>query len=526
MPPASRRGRGIAACNAVERQNRTASPLLSLPEALFDRLLEGLSSQRDRAALARSCRALHASVYYADARVIVARRPDFIRRLGGDPAVLEKERWAWAKSAAARCRGRLTLLGFDFQDLRGWTRSERLRGVARAFHPGLRELALPEVFQWANSESEGCIKRLRIVSGSAARRAAAGLPPAFVTVGKVWQPDVSWATPGPAGEAPVIAATYAFSGLLMRDSAYCTAALASLPRGCSVELDGGRDGFGGALPGLTGAEAALAAEALVGRGVEKLTLQFSEAGPPLMSAAVAAGTAVLKLNHVSLDVAAAEALAGAVADAAAAGTLKHLQLYNMGGISHHLAALGARLQQQHPLESLSLSEDRNQGTAWTQPEFLAFHPCLSALLDRVAVMNMHQPMAGTIVVRSAVLRSLSLSFVVDDGDNTHNLGLVFEHAPALAFFRAKNCWPATAELLLSKLASDPNLPAMRVVEMGISEEGTDHDPLSTPLEPVAEGLRRALAETLSPAAAAQWRVVVAREAEGGEHGVVRAERRY
>ena len=228
---------------AAEEANKTSCRLLTLPDGLLEsEILRRVPEARDRAALARCCRALRrAASWYEDARVVV--------RYGGDPAVSLEQRWRWACHAAARTCGRLTLAGCGKEDI------ERLRDIAAAqaagFHPAVlrnppapRELALPDfdVRETADHaarerqrrEAPAEIDRLRSAPGLPRREAlkdapteidrrlrsalrlprpvsagpGATLPAAFkkVCVGYVSNPEVYWLTWQP----PVLAANYFF----------------------------------------------------------------------------------------------------------------------------------------------------------------------------------------------------------------------------------------------------------------------------------------------------------------------------
>ena len=180
-----------AAASAAEEANKIDCPLAALSDSLLDaQILRHLPEARDRAALARCCRALRRAVsWYEDARVVVASGSWSAQLYGIDPAVSSEQRWRWAGHAAARTRGLLTLVGFsgpggDIQRLRGIA-------VAGCFHPRLRELATPGF-----CVGEGDVRRLRSAAGAA-------LPAAShrkVHVFSILNPDAAWMTTGPGDE--------------------------------------------------------------------------------------------------------------------------------------------------------------------------------------------------------------------------------------------------------------------------------------------------------------------------------------
>ena len=76
--------------------------------------------------------------------------------------------------------------------------------------------------------------------------------------------------------------------------------------------------------------------------------------------------------------------------------------------------------------------------------------------------------------------------------------------------RLEQIYPSEAAPLLVALASDPNLPALRAVQLTVSREGDRISPRPGLLAPVADGLRRALEQRAGGAAAGaavgEWRV--------------------
>ena len=86
-------------------------------------------------------------------------------------------------------------------------------------------------------------------------------------------------------------------------------------------------------------------------------------------------------------------------------------------------------------------------------------------------------------------------------------------APALESVRLEWVFPSKAAPLLAALASDPNLPALQMVELTMSQEDNRNSPHPGPLAPLADGLRRALEQRAGGAAAgaavSEWRVEVA-----------------
>ena len=264
MPPTTRlaaraaalSAAAAAAASAAEEANRTDCPLLALADGLLEsEILRHLPEARDRAALARCCRALRrAASWYEDARVVVAAGRN-AAQYGGDPAVSLEQRWRWAGHAAARTRGRLTLAGCKKEDIK------RLWGIAACagFHPRLRELALP------NFEAvEEDVSRLR-----SAVSAGTCSPAAFekVSVYQICNPDAAWVTRGPAGAPPVLSAEYMFIQVEELEDDFpgrAAAAAALLPCGCDVTILGGNQNEAD-LPA-----AVEVTEALAGRQIRRL----------------------------------------------------------------------------------------------------------------------------------------------------------------------------------------------------------------------------------------------------------------
>ena len=168
---------------------------------------------------------------------------------------------------------------------------------------------------------------------------------------------------------------------------------------------------------------------------------------------------------------------------------------------------------------------------------MEIYPALSALLDRVTDLALlpWNLRGGTLIVRSEALRSLTISYpAIAESAGKAELPVRIERAPALERVRAESVWPSEAADLLAHLASDPNLPSTRAVEMLISgERSARWYPHPGSLGPVAERVRLALEAAVGAEVAARWRVEVVREAAPNgrnEHaprplGIIRAERR-
>ena len=136
---------------------------------------------------------------------------------GGGPTVVpaDPERWAWARSAASRCTGRLTLDGLG-DSVEGW--AEGLRSVVAAFNPLLRELELPEFdFNWsrqwpapARSGKSAAELLLEILAG-----APPPVKEVAVQVRSIHDPEPAWVAPGAAAAGrptvEVVASSYSFS---------------------------------------------------------------------------------------------------------------------------------------------------------------------------------------------------------------------------------------------------------------------------------------------------------------------------
>ena len=374
------------------------------------------------------------------------------------------------------------------------------------------------------SSREGDVDRLR----SALVSAGAPLPAAFekVTIHYIADPDAAWSTRGPAGEPPVMAVWYKFKAEFLRDvgPVKAAAAAALLPRGCSVKIDGCamiRTQGSVRIETVPGAvlPAAAVAEALAGRQIKRLTFEdFSNVGPRLASAIGAAGAEHLELSMGLTDEGSA-ALAQAVASSVAGGSLRRLG-FSVSNIAQRLTDLGAALQKIRAGPSLELElEEFNKADA------AAVYAALAAMLDRVSHLRLetiHAEYTGAagarLVVRSPTLRRLELRF--KDGDWPLELeGMPFQldAAPALESVRLERVFPCEAALLLAALASDPDLPALRSVEMTLSEAGYErYWDNGGPLAPIADQLRAL--EELAPAAAGGagaaeggWQVDVERE---------------
>ena len=417
MPPATRRGRiaAAAAASAAAEHNRTACPLLAkLPDALLDRLLGKVAEARDRAALARTCRALHAAIEYEEAGAVVA----------ADADEYNPDRWSGGGGRGPATRPRSAADGSRWRDsLHITTRSpnlvplqdgqlQRLRDIAAAFHPGLRELALPHLGLLPTE-----VPRLRQALAGAAIHD--GRPTRFkkVTVGELHDPDASWAAPGPAGEPVIFAAEYQFffdhfssEAVLMQAACY-PAAAACLPKGCAVQVwgDAGDEE-------IVLMAAAAMAEAMAGRGVEMLQLCcFWGVDARLGRAAGAAGAAELSFFDVSLTAEGSYALAGALP--AEECVTRRLKCWSGGNVARLLLpALGTRLQR--PLDLLKIDEP------FSVDDAPAVYLAIAALLPRVAALELEWRHPGTLAVRSTLLRRLSLEYGGEEGE----LELRFEEA--------------------------------------------------------------------------------------------------
>ena len=151
------------------------------------------------------------------------------------------------------------------------------------------------------------------------------------------------------------------------------------------------------------------------------------------------------------------------------------------------------------------------------------------MLDRVSHLTLHAYGGGELaVVRSSVMRRLELDLC---GTRVaERLPLRFGAAPALESVKLEMIFPSEAAPVLVALASDPNLPALRAVELTVSEEGTEPDdpndrvynyPHPGPMAPLADELRRAL-EQRAGGAVGEWRVEVENEPTGDKRGLIRA----
>ena len=238
----------------------TGCALLAVPNEVFESgILRRVPEARDRAALARCCRALrHAASWYedSDARVVVAVGAAATKH-GGDPTVSLEQRWQWAAHAAARTRGQLALAGFRMEDI------DRLRGIAAAagFHPRLRELALPDLRTWPPDVEQ--LKKLA--------SAGPGLPAAFekVSVETLFNPEAAWASRGPAGEPPVLSTRAGPSYLhkVASGNPSPAAVAASIPLGSNVYFSGGN------RPESESPAAAEVTEALAEREIKQITFR-------------------------------------------------------------------------------------------------------------------------------------------------------------------------------------------------------------------------------------------------------------
>ena len=295
------------------------------------------------------------------------------------------------------------------------------------------------------------------------------------------------------------------------------AAAALLPRGCEVIIQGG------GANGTSESAAAEVAEALAGRQIKRLELSHSfGAGPRMARAVGAAGAEHLRLNQVGLTDETLPELAEAVAAGAASGALRRLALRQYGmdpargkDPARLLATLGAALQRRGPGISLELEIE-----IYLEAEAAAVRATLAAMLGRVSLLSLRIYDRGgelELAVRSHVLRRLELRFQGDAA--RQRLPLRFIEAPALESVRLDHVYPSEAAPFLLDLASDPSLPALRVVELSFSKKNIRLQLRYMQLTPLANALRRALEQRAGGAAAGsagaaalgEWRVEVDRD---------------
>ena len=214
------------------------------------------------------------------------------------------------------------------------------------------------------------------------------------------------------------------------------------------------------------------------------------------------------------------ALAEAVAASVAGVTTRRLDFFSLLdlGPAPLLAALGAALQKGGPGPSFELMVG-----GYNEEEAVAVLGALAAVLGRVSFLRL--PIYGVcvLVVRSQALRRLEMSFW---GEAAQQLPPVrFEAAPALESVLLNFVIPSEAAPMLAALASNPNLPALRAVDLTVVQEGPvtwfSRPPHPGPLAPLADGLRRAL-EQRAGGAVGKWRVEVESEPTERKRGLIRA----
>ena len=200
--------------------------------------------------------------------------------------------------------------------------------------------------------------------------------------------------------------------------------------------------------------------------------------------------------------------------------------------SRLLMALGTALQRGRQWPSFELK------VGWYTVELegaAAVHAALAAVLCRVSFLWLPVYSGGELPAeRSAVIRRLELNFYFGAAAAAAELPFRFDAAPALESVLLDRVYPSEAAPLLVALASDPNLPALRSVQLTLAREADRrYPPHPGPLAPLADGLRRALEQRAGGAAAGaavspgQRRVEVQREpgtTSRGRHeeGVIRA----
>ena len=212
------------------------------------------------------------------------------------------------------------------------------------------------------------------------------------------------------------------------------------------------------------------------------------------------------------------ALAEAVAESVAGGTTRRLELQNMNVIDppRLLAALGAALQRVAPGPSFEL-----QLGPYSEAAASAVNTPLARILGRVSLLSLSF-YGGELAVRSRTLRRLEIC--IEGKTALEQLPWRIDTAPALKSVRLERVSPSEAAPLLVALASDPNLPALRVVDLTVAQDDGFLRTFSyLGRMALANRLQRALAQREQRAgggaaagavALGEWRVEVQREQRG------------